>query len=1122
MTSAGTRAAEVSSRQPSAAGTSGLAEPAPGAGNGKLLGRLKSEPVVHLLALLAVIAAVVALVLSANKYNRESDDANIVKLELGGRNSARDLVGTTAARDAARTALHWDFLLIAGYGSALFIGGFLALAVMRTKAVRRWVRFGLFAAAVTVLADCLENLLLMRALSGSATLLRLNCYDAASVFAVVKFCAFAPAAATAALGLGVTGVRAFTYQARNETLDAGEYSRPLPVLCSDPGEHEQPSADDDGRLARWVRGYQLPPCAHAGPARGAEVTGIGLSGGGVRAASVALGVLQAKRFREEVVPQAQYLVSVSGGGYTAGAFAQALTNATPPPATRSEGPDGSTAARAHAGHEEHPPDEVMRDIASSAFMVGSPEEDHIRRHSSYIANTPGQMLTALGLLAGHLLMTLTLLFGPAILLGIAAGVFYRRVPLTGFRWTEAKFPTDQTGHLAPLVRGGALWALAIIAGLTLLCLLAVQFFPAHSNHPGMARRIIIAASEALLGLTAVIALLTVVLPRIMWLSSWLLDGTRGRLQIASPIAGVLLTYLASLAALAWRKRSLLTKTTRRTGTLRTIAPRGLMQIVLAITALIVLVLGWLLVVGGMASVGYSGPLNATDRDLVLGLMAALVLLGGLTDETTLSLHPFYRARLASAFAVRRVRRSTDGQIVAEPYPPTEATSLSRYAAMAEGTAFPHVIFAASATLGAERTPPGSDRVSYTFCADWVGGPDVGYVDTAKLEKLVPPRLSRDLTVQGAVALSGAAIAASVGGQGSAWYDPLFVVSGARLGAWMPNPTFMIEQYRTPATLARPGLPRARRINYLLRELFGFHAVDGPLLQVTDGGFYDNLGLLELFRRGCTRIYCVDASGDTPPAATTLARVLTRAYQELGVEADLDENTWSTATAGSGEKLMPADPLAALSQRLSGSGVITGKFSYPACGPYAGRTGTLVVAKASLWFSLPYKLMAYAHNATVFPHDSTADQWFDDQQYAAYTELGRCLGESAVAAMATAVGSDKPAPTAETPAAVGTVVTGATTGPATVGVGAVGAGAVVVGTAGATTSAAVVGSTTTEVATTGDPTTGATTVTTASAKGPQVSEVLNPVEILGGTSPVSPNRNRGDHRHGFEFTFRWRA
>lgn len=918
------------------------------------------------LTLSAAGAAIALLSTAVRKYRNEVRLGDFKLVELSAWQPRPRLL-TEQYEALARHTLRWDFVLIAGYSAAMLLGLTLAWYLVSPSA-RRWIGFGAFAAGVTALADCLENLLLLRAIAGRPTLLWLDGYDLASAFAVVKFCALIPAAGMAMLGVGLGVIRGLTFPHRG-LLTPAEGKRPLPILCTDQADHADDAAEA-GRQARWRRGYAVPACAHPRPApTGSETTGICLSGGGVRAASVALGVLQAERFRTQVVPHAQYLVSVSGGGYTAGAFAQALTSAQP--------------LDLPAGHQ------VVRDPAS-AFLVGSPEEDHLRRHSSYIADSPVHMLTALGLLAGHLLQTLTLLFSPAILLGVAAGLFYHHVPITELRQPAR----GQSGQLELVLRNPTWWSLGVIGALTVLCYLAMQFNAAHPRTRSL-HRPISALAHALLGLSAVIAGLTVALPCVIWTSSWLLHRSQGGLQVASPIAVVLLTYVTSLTSLAWRRRSLLKKKSSRRGP--TVAPRGMVQIVLVMASFIVLVLGWLLLFGAMATVGLADSLSWADWGILLALLATLLLLGVLTDETTLSLHPFYRERLASAFAVRRVRRK-DGQTVAQPYDPAERTSLSTHGVLATPTEFPHVIFAASATLGEQRTAPGYGRVSYTFCSDWVGGPDVGYVDTRKLEELAPSRLRRDLTVQGAVALSGAAIAASTGGQRSSWYEPLLVVSGVRLGAWMPNPTFMIDRYATARSVTRVGLPRARRMNYLLQELFGLHPADGPLLQVTDGGFYDNLGLLELFRRGCTRIYCVDASGDGPPAALTLAQALTRAYQELGVRTDLDESTWSTATAGSGQKLSPEDPLAALSQRLSATGVITGTFRYPSCGPSAGRSGTLVVAKAALWDALPYSLMAYAQGATVFPHDSTADQWFDDRQYAAYTELGRCLGEAAAAAM----------------------------------------------------------------------------------------------------------------------------
>src|SRR3954454_11593942 len=190
---------------------------------------------------------------------------------------------------------------------------------------------------------------------------------------------------------------------------------------------------------------------------------------------------------------------------------------------------------------------------------------------------------------------------------------------------------------------------------------------------------------------------------------------------------------------------------------------------------------------------------------------------------------------------------------------------------------------------------------------------------------------------------------------------------------------MVDAYFPDMGLHEARLPHARLLSYLVREMNGVHASSSPLVQVTDGGFYDNLGLVELFRRGCTRIYCVDASGDDPPAATTLAETLMLAYAELGVHTELEKDTWSSFTAGGGEALTPKDPLAALSARLSQKGVITGTFEYPPGSPFAGRgTGRLVVAKSSLGDDLPSELLAHGQSVGVFPKDTPGDQCFDDR------------------------------------------------------------------------------------------------------------------------------------------------
>lgn len=947
-------------------------------------GRVLSNPAKRAVALCSAGSALLVLALLTWVYahNAPVSGRSVVAFELGGATRAPDYIAAWG-RTNLETTIAWDFVFIAGYGLALLIFGRLAVWLAHPESLNKLMKIGLSAAVVAILADLFENTVLLLGLNHHANFLKLNCYDLGAISATVKFCAVVPAVLTALVGLGLALVRGLTFP-RASTVSSDDVRRPRPVLPDDAAGAQVAGDLRDGARERWERGFNVATCpAGDRPPLGTEgqLTGIGLSGGGIRAGTLALGVLQSEGMRA-VLPHTQYIVSVSGGGYTAGGFAQALTGQDPP----------SLPKRL----------EVVHDPAT-AFLPGSPEEDHLRRHSSYLANNPHELLAALALLGRHLILTLLLLFGPAVVLGVLAGRLYAKVPITELALPDHATTQEHTVHIG--FRDDAWWAIGLTAALAAGLWLAAQG-TARRRDPNVPsklealRRPISVVASGLTGLAVIIAILTFGIPCLVWVSSWLLHATPNSTHVASPIFAVLLTYGASIASVAWRKRAVLSTVTGGSGA-ASAAPRGFTQILLVILALVVLAAGWLLVFGGMVTVGLEPHLGTSTIATIAVITAVVVFLGVFTDETTLSLHPFYRARLADAFAVRRVRDTNDGRVLALPYQGVERSTLSRHGVQAQPTKFPHTIFGASATLGQQRTPPGYDRVSYTMCAHWVGGPDIGYVRTDKLEDVASPRLQRDLTVQGAVAISGAALAASVSGQGTSWYETLLAISGVRLGAWLPNPRFVIDRYALPRTVDAPGMPRVRRAQYLLRALLGGHPPDGPLLQVTDGGFYDNLGLVELFRRGCTRIYVVDGSGDSPPAATTLAETLTLAYQELGVVTDLGPQIWKTLTPGSAEPLSPADPLADLSARLSATGVATATFSYPDCGPYAGQTGTLVVAKSTLWADLPYPLLTYAVGHEVFPHDSTGDQFFDDKQYAAYTELGRHLGNAAAAAMAAA-------------------------------------------------------------------------------------------------------------------------
>ncbi|MGW6362315.1 hypothetical protein ACWFR5_45940 [Streptomyces sp. NPDC055092] len=714
------------------------------------------------------------------------------------------------------------------------------------------------------------------------------------------------------------------------------------------------------------------------PGRKNADSGICVSGGGIRSACVTLGALQALR---KTLNKADYLVSVSGGGYTVGAMQLALSDGKGRPA-------GSS--------------------AQLVFEPGSVEEDHLRRHSKWVADGTGEWLVALGVLLRGLLASLFLLGTTTALLGLALSWAYHLVPVTNVSYLATAGTHFCTSHCTPPTRPdfrhpvvsavGVLFAVAVLTWL--FWLFTTTWW--HRERVGL---FFARAFRLLVVLAAALATTVVLVPLLAW---WTIH-LQLQLEVSRPQTGagigaiVLISYAIALITTLWRRRQTLRSglskimdLARGKPGLARAVPNGFSQYLLVWAVLVLLAAGFLLLLGWSTATGWSWPTWAQ-----ITVPGILMLLGSSLDQTWMSLHPFYRRRLASCFAVRRGEDpGRPGVQIAEPYNfDTETTTLSTYGG--ERSKFPQVIFAAAANFsGADRTPPGRRAVSFTFSHDYIGSPDVGYVCTGCLEKRTKRHIARDLTVQSAMAISGAAFASAMGAQARA-FQTFFALSNARLGSWLPNPSALAERWAHNAPWWLPPPPSIRRLPYLLREIFGRYPMDDRLLLVTDGGHYENLGLVELLRQGVRTAICIDASGDTPPFATTLAEAIALAHEELGITITLDHP--ERLIPGSGQPLAPPSVLSAINARLSETAVITGTITYPKdlvvegmeqdrTTKWVGRTGQLIVARTTLTGDLPYQLLSYAAAHPVFPHDSTSDQWFNHEQFDAYQTLGRCIGE----------------------------------------------------------------------------------------------------------------------------------
>jgi hypothetical protein len=145
--------------------------------------------------------------------------------------------------------------------------------------------------------------------------------------------------------------------------------------------------------------------------------------------------------------------------------------------------------------------------------------------------------------------------------------------------------------------------------------------------------------------------------------------------------------------------------------------------------------------------------------------------------------------------------------------------------------------------------------------------------------------------------------------------------------------------------------------------------------VTDGGHYDNLGLVEALRRGARHIVLLDASGDRADTWFTLGGSMALARSDAGVAITLDPTTMVDAGAG----LAPGQVVRPWAH---------GTFSRPSGDHGLPEQGDIWVCKLGWWTSAPWDVLAYAKGHSSYPCDSTLEQLYDAAEFEAYHELGR--------------------------------------------------------------------------------------------------------------------------------------
>jgi Patatin-like phospholipase len=752
-------------------------------------------------------------------------------------------------------------------------------------------------------------------------------------------------------------------------------------------------------------------------------SGIGIccSGGGIRSAAFNLGALQALD-EADVLRHADYLSAVSGGSFIASAYAVA---------------------------GRYSSEEALE--GQRPFAPGSPEEGWVRNHCSYLTNSVSDTVRLASVAAVGLLANLV--FFTALLWTVARplGWFYA--------WWQPSLRVP--GHCTPGLSPDAAWAAgcydqvgltglrpwALTAGAIALAgvVLAVGV---RMFQPGWPLRYTLRRVAALLvAAGALVGLVTLVLPELIVFTRNVLGGSPDTGPVAestgvgssSDKGGANLGFVATVggsvtllalvlqiggtlrraAVTGGRAFATATSWTKRfSGGLRRMAN----TILGALVGPVALAAGALFILNG----GAQAERPSTGELLLWGAMALLtVVMLWFADVTAWSLHPLYKWRLARTFAVHRVV-DEKGHRKAEPVPFEQLLHMSeltpeQFPGHQPGSpCFPELLVCASVNLSDQgTTPPGQSSLSFVFGPREIGSPNTVVVpqptswwrwllypaqteeatetlgplrmSTTEYEDAVGERRKRDITISAAVAMSGAAVAPSMGKMTRAPLRFLLALTNVRLGVWLPNPI-------RPPTTAVPANPRQVRLLY---EVAGRHRARSTFLYVTDGGHIENLGLLELLRRECTTIVCLDAAGGSTETFSTLGEAIALAASELNVRISID----------------PARDLEPFGDRTNGADHAVGGITYA-----SGKVGRLIYGKALVTAESPWDVRAYAAKDRRFPATPTSDQLFSGETFDAYQALGRHVGKQCAdvvtGAAATGDGAVAPAGVADIRGAAG--------------------------------------------------------------------------------------------------------
>jgi hypothetical protein len=737
------------------------------------------------------------------------------------------------------------------------------------------------------------------------------------------------------------------------------------------------------------------------------------SGGGIRSATYCLGALQS--LAREIYPRTKWIVGVSGGSYIA-------------------------ASLSLVRHGLNSGDEP-------AYEPGSAEEQHLRNNTRYIAPDAKTVLVgALSLLLG-VAVTFTLVMAPVYALSHVWGWLLRSQSILTWTHGQGASAsvTAWSWWLAPAVAAGLTLILFTFWWATLPAQGAYRGAQ-RARWTGWAAFITAVLALAMLAAPPVIAWLYHSTGTVGEIAHAIGFGGAGHWTFGT-LTGLGAALIAAAGWCRKQLAKVKADQTQQiqadsTGLGRTVARYATSLLTAWLASAIVVAIG---AVAALTWVGSAAHTGYTCGQLVPVAVAVAVMLGtrAVADFNRLSLHDVYRWRLATAYAVTRAacEQADPGPRLQQ----LAKAARTRLSDLKEDPTRLVICTTANINLGGD-VRPGQGGYCLAWDAQKAtlrGAP--GSAEKCQTARTVDYENLAGLRLFDLVAISGAAVSPLMGSATKVAYRILLTATNVRLGVWLPHPRvvrhareyleshpgqvdscwavclllawYVLPHPRWHASQKKQDRSRARearlwahvlqaretavrdnrrRLGALLcwrvmqptmgllwAEAAGHTSYRSTWINVTDGGHYDNLGMVEALRRNPARMLVLDASGDHANTWSTLGGSMSLARIDADVDITLRPETMidEGAHLDGGEVSRPwargrFQPRTSRSQ------------------PAALDDPNLWVCKLGWWQSAPWDVVAYAKNHSSYPCEPTLQQLYGGSEFEAYRELGACAVDAA--------------------------------------------------------------------------------------------------------------------------------